>query len=313
MAVPPEVVETLDPLLAVLRAAAEEVAAEQAAILTDPTSAGRRRRLREVAAAIDAEIDRIERAVSGWLTGVLPGVYEAGMAASTFDVSWTQFNRDAVTTLIDDTFDDVLAATSNMRADTKRWIRETTKYLAETGEVEGASTRRLTRRLVEKGAQAARLDGMPAPITSVVYSNGATVRIDQYGEMLFRTKLSTAYNQGVVNRSVEVGVDRFEIFDGHCGLRSHDEPPFANGMIVDAQTALSYPVSHPNCIRSYGARPDLSNDSATSVILPSTTEAQRADQRAAEAARAQRMSSRRRRALRSGRASRSQQPSRSTG
>jgi len=300
---PASVTTAADPILEVLRRSQADISAEQARILTDPTRRNRRERLRALAAMVDMEIEQIEKQAGTWIVSQIPAAYAEGMADSNFGVAFTQLNRQAAQLIVDDTFDDVLAATTNMRADTKRWVRETGKFLTEQGEVQGYSSKALTRRFVELGSKAAQVGGIPEPITAVAYKNGAKVGIDRYGEMLFRTKLGTAYNTGSVNRATEFGVTRFELFDGvDCGLRTHDDPEKANGMIVDAQTALAYPISHPNCRRSVGARPDLDADSPVNIVNPTTTPEQRADQAQFEAVS---------RARRSDSLSRSQAPSRS--
>lgn len=72
----------------------------------------------------------------------------------------------------------------------------------------------------------------------------------------------------------------------NCGWTSHDDPQSANGMIVDTNTARSYPISHPSCRRSTSPRPDIASKDEARRAKPTTTEAQRADQAQAEAARA---------------------------
>lgn len=67
--------------------------------------------------------------------------------------------------------------------------------------------------------------------------------------MLIRTKTGEAYNLGSLEAQEMLGVGSFEIFDGSgCGLTSHQDPVKALGRIVDKETALKYPLSHPNAI-----------------------------------------------------------------
>lgn len=276
------------------RASQARIEAEEARILTDPRHVHRVRRLRSLAGMIDAEIGQLERNAGRFLTDVMPTVYAAGAQQVGLGFGWTQVHRQALQRLAEDSYDDVLAATTHMRADAKRWIRETSRRLTAEGHIEGYTPVQLARRMARLGPQAATVAGMPSPITAVVYANGARQTIGTYGEMLFRTKTAVAFNTGTITRAREAGITRFEIFDGSdCGLRSHDDPDKANGMIVTAEQAAAWPIAHPNCRRSFGARPDLEPAPGADPAEigrdvgandPTPTEAQQQDQADSEGA-----------------------------
>ena len=104
-----------------------------------------------------------------------------------------------------------------------------------------------------------------------MYKNGARVGLKQYGQMLARTKSAQAYNIGTLTQAEAGGVTWYEILDGpFCGLTSHNDTTLANGLLVGKQDALAWPISHPNCRRSFAPRPDIKNRSearrAPSVI-----------------------------------------------
>lgn len=73
----------------------------------------------------------------------------------------------------------------------------------------------------------------------------------------------------------------------NCGLRTHDDPQKANGLILPIAEARNYPLSHPRCGRSTSPRANVRTAYDAEHAQPSTTAAQRADQAAVEQARAQ--------------------------
>jgi hypothetical protein len=71
----------------------------------------------------------------------------------------------------------------------------------------------------------------------------------------------------------------FEIIDGpDCGLSYHDDPQIADGLIVDADTSQTYKISHPNCRRSFGPRPDVGSKEQAEKASRSTSRGAREDQ-----------------------------------
>jgi len=66
-----------------------------------------------------------------------------------------------------------------------------------------------------------------------------------------RTELAIADNKGAIARYRDGGVTRVRIFDGPgCGWTRHDDSDTANGSIRSLDDLESYPVAHPNCVRS---------------------------------------------------------------
>jgi hypothetical protein len=100
-----------------------------------------------------------------------------------------------------------------------------------------------------------------------------------------RTKTAEAYNLGSLEAQEVLGVTFWECFDGpKCGLTTHNDPIRALGRVFDKETAVRYPVSHPQCRRSWGARPDVKT-AAHAQLLSTVTAAQTADQEQADRAR----------------------------
>lgn len=248
---PREITRTAEELIRVYVNAWQRIVEEQEAILGDPRRFRRRARLNELRTVVEEELDRLGVVTRGWLRTRLPQVYAAGADAALRQVggqafTWTTLHREAIQRLATDTFDDLLAATEYVRRDTKRFIREVAKLATErtltTGRTAQQAARTVRDLLREHG------------ITAVVYKNGARHGLGDYSDMLLRTKTAQAYNLGTINTATERGFTRFEIFDGPgCGLTAHAAGPEANGMVVDADTALAWPLSHPRCQRAFSA------------------------------------------------------------
>lgn len=86
-------------------------------------------------------------------------------------------------------------------------------------------------------------------LKSVVFANGHRWDYNTFLEMSTNANVARASNDGFIRGAVKAGVKFFEIIDGDdCGLTGHDAFPKAAGMVVDAETALSYPIAHPNAI-----------------------------------------------------------------
>lgn len=264
---PQAVTDTADELIRVYIDAWQRITAEQERILSDPRRARRRRRLNELRVTVERELNRLDVPTRGWLRTRLPQVYAAG-AESTLSVlgeqamTWTSLHTSAVQRLATATFDDLLRATEFVRADTKRFIREAAKAASERVLTTGQTAL--------QGARDFRRAMEGREITSVIYRNGARHGLADYAQMTIRSETAIAYNEGTVNTAVERGFQTFEIFDGPgCGLEAHGVGPEANGMIVNADTAMAWPIAHRNCQRSYAARPDIAQAPARPTTAPS--------------------------------------------
>lgn len=300
MAIPAAEFDKANDILGLFSASQRRIEAEMASILTDPRAGRARARLAGLSKVIEAEVDAMTEASGRFSTEVLPDIYQAGGVASGSPFRWSQFNRKAIAALGEDTYQDLLAATAGVTEDSKRWIRDTARQLSAQGYIEGTPASTLAKKFRDLGAQAVADSGVPIPITSVVYANGTRQTFEVYSEMVIRTKTAVAYNAGAVNSGVSAGITRFEIFDGPgCGLTAHNDGTVANGMIVDAETAAAYPLSHPNCRRSFGGRPDLDGTPVPpapvreggpfQVPLPTTAALARRARRAPRAPRAARV------------------------
>lgn len=238
-------------------------------------------RLRRLLAAARAAMADIATALDEpTLAAGLGEIYAAGATEQSGVLGqafqWAQPHFGAVDRIAADTFSDLLTATTYVEDAVKGVIRQAAKL--NTG-------RKLTtgKTAVQAGNVLAK-DLRASGIGVVTYRNGARHGVGEYARMVMRTKTAVAYNAGSLNHSTAAGTKFFEIFDGaDCGLSYHDDPTLANGLVVSALTAAAFAIAHPNCRRSFGARPDvekLPHDQPT--FDPSTTAAQRADQAAFE-------------------------------
>ncbi len=309
---PAEVTRLTEQLLGLFRTAQAEIDRQVIAAAVDPKQARRRRRLTELSRTVDAELRLLETNTAGWLQGSFPTVYElggqqgAGSIGESF--AWTQVDGAAVQQLAGDLFDDVLTATSHVRADVKAWIRETARRQTGLSLIEGRTAAQAARELT-KAAAGEAVGLLGGPVGVIQYADGSYRTMADYADMLLRTKSAQAFNAGTLNTLGGFGVKYIEVFDGvGCGLTAHNDGNPANGQVLPIAIAYQHPLSHPRCRRSFGGRPDVTSKQAAKNAEPSTTAAQRADQAQAEQDRAERIErsrvARKKREARSGRAPR---------
>lgn len=259
---PAEVDTVADELIRVYTQAQEALDARWAAIVDDPTRWRERRRLREMRAATDRELRVVDAAMRVWVAERLPFVYElGGRAAATvgepFD--WALPHREAVQSLATDTFDDLLAATEHVRDDVKARVRVLSKAKVESVVTEGKTA-------VQGGRDLRRA---LEPLRSITYRDGSVHSMREYAQVVARTKSAVAYNTGTVTQGARFGVQWWEVFDGGgCGWESHHGGDEANGSIRSLEEVTAHPISHPNCRRSFGPRPDLGSQTEAEQASP---------------------------------------------
>lgn len=252
--------EIEDPILRAYARAHERVVQAQQAILTDPNRWRKRRRLAEVARSIEAVMEGLDEEAADWAANRLPRAYGLGVGAAASETGsaagtlWTMIQQEAVEELAVNALQNLLEANNKVKSSTKNLIRsivrdETLQKLIE-GDTAVAAGRRVEKLMAENG------------IHAVTYRDGSRHGLREYSQMTVRTSTATAYNHGFVDGAQAAGVEWFEVFDGICGWEGHSLGPSANGMIVSRDDALSHPISHPNCRRAFGARPDLDADGA---------------------------------------------------
>lgn len=255
MAHPKPVRDLEDPIRRAYRQAQERIDLELERLATQPERWRRTQRLRGMRNRILATMDELDDRAARWASQSLPRVYALGAStgvaqATGGDLVWSQIHQEAVARLATGLFDDLLAASQQVRASTKQLIRRVARDTALQKAIEGRTAKQAGRemsRILEHHR-----------VYAVRYANGARHGIGEYGQMAIRSTTAVAYNEGTIRGAEGVGVRWFECLDGPgCGWTAHDDGEEANGKIVDRDEALSYPISHPNCRRAFGARPDL--------------------------------------------------------
>lgn len=213
----------------------------------------------------------------------LPTAYQLGVTSVAGTLGTTaalsSSDLDVLGEIVTSTYTDLLAATTMVRQSTKDLVRALTREHLADKLIEGKTAVQVGRDL------AAAFD--EHGIVAVVYKDGSRHGLDDYAEMLARTRSAEAYSVAGLQRMASEGVQWVEIGDGFgCGWTSHDDPDKANGKIVTVDEARGYPTAHPRCVRVPLARPDLVSKRDVASARPSTTAAQDADQAAVAALRA---------------------------
>lgn len=253
---PAEIDEITNKILSRYKAVDTELKRRQRLVMDAPSEERARRRLVDLRKQLAADLKTLEADTRSWIEGDFPGIYTLGASSSAASLgiaaSFTQTRREAFSRLAVDTFDDLLTATSFVADDAKRWIRdvaaERTRFVVAGGQTARQGGREMARQL-ERAVK---------PISAIRYKDGSLHSIGEYSEVVLRTKTAVAYNTGSLDVFDTAGVAYVEIFDGSdCHLLSHKDGPLANGLIVPATTAREHPIAHPNCRRSFGARPDI--------------------------------------------------------
>lgn len=242
-----------DRLTKVYADAQREIEREIRSIVNDPTRYRQLRRLRDMETRIDNLLTDVERQAAAWVGRDLPQVYVSGAqrGARTIGQTFTLNNREAINQIAGETLSELLAASRFTSRQVKLLIRQVARTEITQGIVLGRTARQIGRRIEIGMAQRGKVYG-------VRYKNGARVGMDTYSEMIARTKTATAYNLGSIHGAPGVGY--FEVIDGpNCGWSAHDDPDPADGKIITRDEGLSTPISHPNCVRSINARPDIAN------------------------------------------------------
>lgn len=236
-----------DPLVQLYRDAWKRIVAEQEKLAGNPLRTARIRRLNELRATVEKEMNRLDRRAGQFFTRYGERPYLAGIA-TTRDGTFTAIHHESAKRLADDMFDDLLKATRYVRRDTKRFIQAAAKIAAQSTVTDNTAVgtgRDLMRKLIDEHG-----------IKAVRYANGAQHPLGEYSQMVIRTKTALAFNEGTFDGAPEV--DWWQCFDGpNCGLEFHDDGVLANELILPRDESRAHLISHPNCRRAWGPRPDI--------------------------------------------------------
>lgn len=268
-AYPPLVVPDADAVAAriaeVLQQAYDRVEAEKERLLALVEGDARWPRIRDRLAAYQEAAEQyqaVARQEAEHIVALVQGQYANGMAVAAASVgvqsTWAQGHRAVLALLASDTYEDVLRRSEEFGRTSAAFARQVRRIARE--EMPFQATGGKTARDAAKAARE-RLEAMR--VAAVTYADGSEHSIRSYTEMLARTKGRVAFNSGTVNGYHEAGVEYLEVFDGGtCGWSSHEDTDKANGTIRTIEQCSTYLISHPNCRRSFGARPDVTKATA---------------------------------------------------
>lgn len=281
---PEEIAELEEPLIQAYRQAWSDVVAQQQSLLDDPQQAVKRQRLAAIRDEIEGIMEEMDASARAWIQSNLPQVFGLGAAGGAADAGvgefvWNNIAQEAVQRLATQLYDSLKNAHQFVNKTTRELIssvvRDQSLKTAIQGRTATDADREMRRLLEEKGIHAVR------------YADGSKHGLDEYSRMAIRTETAKAYNSGTLQGAGK-DCQFFQIADGpECGLSFHDDPTLALGMVVDRDTAAQYLISHPNCRRAFGPRPDILTKeqakTAESFITPEQTKAQRAADQAKKA------------------------------
>lgn len=287
MPVPAEIEPVDEPLVAAYRSAWGKVTAEFDRVAADPLKFARTRRLQEILRSITKVMIDVDSEAEDWIASSLPSAYLNGMLSEGGGVGemvWTQIHQNAVQQVAQDLFNDLLKATDGVNESAKGLVRAIARDESLQKMIEGRTAQQAGKEMqsvLEKQG-----------LYSIVYKDGSRHGLAEYSQVAIRTKTAVAYNTGTLNQHADVQF--FEVFDGPgCGWAEHSDPTSALGLIVSKAEAQAFPISHPNCRRSFGPRPDVTSkqqakdlgENPLTVGQGNTTIGQEEDQLRADAAR----------------------------
>jgi hypothetical protein len=263
---PADVLEAAQRLSDIYRTALDHIRADLAAAGTEPNKTRLRKRLRDLERTITQRMAEVNQQAQFWIDDTLPLIYSRGMGsfvihtAAVTDtptsgvlVDFTMPSRPAVERLASGLTDDLLSATREVERAAKRKIRQFVSDASMSKILEGRSLRDAQKQV------ATALDGLG--LDAIRYANGTAMPLDGYADMAVRSVTANAYNGGLVDAGRANGVEWYECFDSDdCGLDGHDDEEKPNGQLYPADVVEEFSISHPNCVRSWGPRPDVTSE-----------------------------------------------------
>lgn len=258
--------------------------------------------IKEYQAALDLFQSNVDANIREFLRVHLQPVYEQAVSDVTqSQMVWTLAHQQAMISLATDTYGDFLKRSNEAGRASQAMVRAVRQASRETIYRTATGTKTAT----QAGRDLADKLRTDYALDHVIYADGAIVPVSVYADMAARTKSAVAYNAGTLNAAQAQGVSFMEVFDGAgCGWTSHADPDKANGTVRSIEDCASFPIAHPRCSRSFGPRPDITNDKAAANAVPTPSASQQEDQasvdwvaasdkpRAAQVARDQRMQDR---------------------
>lgn len=251
----------IERLVSVYRQGAKDILHELLTLDLDKLNDRRRRAL---LASVLGRLDEIDKEASAWVKENIPKAYQNGQStavvalgeASTVSIaadmiSTASINKHFVDAMISDTYEDLLRNTNHMRARIKSAVRNVVGEQLRAKIAANEARKSMTAGVIKN----LRRELEAAGSFGIVDRAGRRWRVEDYSNMVVRTKLMQAHIEGVRNESIERGVS-LGIISSHG---AKDGCARFEGKLVklDPNAPGNYPtieelratklIWHPNC------------------------------------------------------------------
>lgn len=168
------------------------------------------------------------------------------IAEATAKASMTELSRNSIDALIADTFEDLLYANNKMKRETIKMVRNMVAESMKTSRAMNQGVNFTKKSILERFAEEGNI--------AIVDRRGRNWKLEQYAEMVTRTKLHQAHTEGTrveaLERDVDLAIisshgaeDECRHFEGQVISMNGNTPGF---MTYD-ELRRSNLIFHPNC------------------------------------------------------------------
>ena len=219
-------------------------------------------------------LGQINTELVSWADKEIPAVYKAGVADAEAQLkrlgvklerllAFTVIDQDAVEAILNEVKGGFATSMQTIGQSTQRILKEATKLEANTIMAEGIITGEANKKIAREIKGIIQDEG----IAGFIDKSGRKWQLDNYTQMLVRTKLVEARNVGLGNRMGQYGFDLVQVSD-----HNSDHPVCAawEGQILSMRgetegyptydEAVSDGLFHPNCEHAINAvHPELAS------------------------------------------------------
>lgn len=181
---------------------------------------------------------------------------------------FNQIHEQAIASLVSDQTSSFGEAMQGVYRSTSRMLGSALRQQLTQDISKGITAGDALRDVVTRMKQTLRENGL----TALVGSNGRQWSLQDYSEMLFRTKMAEARNLGMVNRMAENGYDLVQVsshgasdvcgeWEGKILSTTGETKTFEGEAVLTVNDALESGLFHPNCKHALNAiAPDVAKD-----------------------------------------------------
>ncbi|GAK00915.1 phage minor capsid protein [Geomicrobium sp. JCM 19055] len=181
----------------------------------------------------------------------------SNLVDATEEVSNSVLARERIEKLMTDTQRDLLKGTNNTEDSIKAFVSQTVSTVMQDNALQSTGRRTLSKEIRDQLTQQQLQSGMRNMETAIVDRANRTWKLDTYVDMVVRTKMNTAYMDGLRTEMQERDID-LAIVSDHGAI---DECSYFEGMIISMRgETRGYPtydelrqsnlIWHPNCRHS---------------------------------------------------------------